>query len=138
MPDIHKSKNYKKNDILMNNMVRKSKYQIYQIAKFIILSVLLIYGLYFKMHIPLTLVLILEILLFIKVLPITKFVEERIVKCCPKYNNFNIWIKRLILFGFYILIFIILKFIIVNIIMIKILNIPVEQQIYDFINKTAK
>ena len=122
----------------MNSMVQKSKYQTYQIAKFVILSVLLIYGLYFKMHIPLTLVLILEILLFIKVLPITKFVENKILRYYPKYNNFNIWIKRLILFGFYILIFIILKFVIVNIIMIKILNIPVEQQIYDFINKTAK
>ncbi len=122
----------------MNNMFQKSKYQTYQIAKFVILSVLLIYGLYFKMHIPLTLVLILEILLFIKILPITKFVEEKILKYYPKYNNFNIWIKRLILFGFYILIFIILKFVIVNVIMMKILNIPVEEQIYDFINKTTK
>ncbi|MBU1089968.1 hypothetical protein KKF38_04225, partial [Patescibacteria group bacterium] len=38
----YKSKNYKRNDILMNNMAQKSKYQIYQIAKFVILSVLLI------------------------------------------------------------------------------------------------
>ena len=122
----------------MNNMVQKSKYQIYQIAKFVILSVIIIYFLYFKMHIPVTLVLILEILLFIKLLPITKFVEGKIIRYYPKYDNFNIWIKRLILLVSWILIFIILKFIIVNIIMIKILNIPVEQQIYDFINKTAK
>ncbi len=93
---------------------------------------------YFKMHIPLTLVLIFEILLFIKILPIRKFVEEKIIKYYPKYNNFNIWIKRLIFLVFYILIFEILKLVIINIIMIKILNIPVEQQIYDFINQSIK
>lgn len=87
---------------------------------------------------PVVLVLILEILLFIKILPIKKVIEEKIVRYYPKYDNFNIWIKRLILFVSYILIYVILKFIIVNIIMIEILNIPVEEQIYDFINKTLE
>ena len=103
----------------MNNMFQKSKYQIYQIAKFVILSIIIIYFMYFKMHIPLTLVLIFEILLFIKILPIRKFVEEKIIKYYPKYNNFNIWIKRLIFLVLYILIFEILKLVIINIIMIK-------------------
>ena len=85
---------------------------------------------------PLSLVLILELLLFIKVLPVTGFVDEKIVKYYPKYKKFNIWKKRLILFAFFILIFVILKFIIVNIIMIKILNsLPIEEQIYEFINE---
>jgi len=115
----------------------KSKYQIYQIAKFAILSFIIIYSLYFKAHMPLSLVLILEILLLIKILPVTKFVEGKIAKYYPSYNNFNIWIKRLILFAFWVLIYVILKFIIVNIIMIKLLNIPVEEQIYDFINRST-
>ena len=113
---------------------RKSKTQVYQIAKFVILSVMFIYSFYFKLHAPLSLILVLELLLFIKVLPITEFVDEKIVKYYPKYKKFNIWKKRLILFVFFILIFVILKFIIVNIIMIKILNIPIEEQIYEFIS----
>lgn len=106
--------------------------------KFVVLSAIIIYFLYFKMGMPIVLVLILEILLFIKMLPVTKFIEKIIVRYYPKYNNFNIWVKRLIMFVFFILIYVILKFIIVNIIMIKILNIPVEEQIYDFINKTLE
>ena len=119
-------------------MVKKSKYQIYQIAKFVVLSAIIIYYLYFRWRMPIVLVIILEILLFIKILPITKFIEDRVTKYYPKYNDFNIWIKRLIRFVFYILIYMILKFIIVNIIMIEILNIPVEEQIYDFINRTLE
>jgi len=114
---------------------RKSRTQIYQIAKFVIFSSIIVYFLYFKTHMPLSLVLILELLLFIKVLPVTGFVDEKIVKYYPKYKKFNIWKKRLILFVSFILIFVILKFIIVNIIMIKILNIPIEEQIYEFINE---
>jgi hypothetical protein len=122
----------------------KNKKIIYQVSIFLILSFIIIRALYFKLHAPVSIVLFLEILLFIKltmgILPITKFVEEKIVRYYPKYNNFNIWIKRLILFVFYLLIFVILytilKFIIVNIIMMKLLNIPVQDQIYDFINKT--
>jgi len=117
---------------------RKSGTQIYQIAKFVILSGIIIYFLYFKTHVPLSLILILELLLFIKVLPVTEFVDEKLVKYYPKYKKFNIWKKRLILFIFFILIFVILKFIIVNIIMIKILDIPVEEQIYEFINEYQK
>ncbi len=114
---------------------QKSKAQIYQIAKFVILSGIIIYFLHFKTHVPLSLILILELLLFIKVLPVTEFVDEKLVKYYPKYKKFNIWKKRLILFIFFILILVILKYIIVNIIMIKILNIPIEEQIYDFINE---
>ena len=88
---------------------RKSKTQIYQIAKFIILSFIIVYFLYFKTHVPLSLVLILELLLFIKVLPVTEFVEEKIVKYYPKYKKFNIWKKRLILFVFFIVLFILIK-----------------------------
>ena len=90
------------------------------------------------MGMPVVLVLILEILLLIKILPVTKFIEKIIVRYYPKYGNFNIWIKRLIMFVSFILIYVILKLIIVNIIMIKILNIPVEEQINDFINKTRE
>ncbi|MCK4397374.1 MAG: hypothetical protein KAV25_00085 [Methanophagales archaeon] len=114
---------------------QKPKTPIYQIAKFVILSFIIIYFLYFKAHMPLSLVLILELLLFIKVLPVTEFVDEKLVKYYPKYKKFNIWKKRAILFAFFVFIFVILKFIIINIMIIKILNIPIEEQIYEFINK---
>ena len=67
-------------------------------AKFVILSFIIVYFLYFKTHVPLSLVLILELLLFIKVLPVTKFVEEKILlNIYPKYKKFSIWKKGLIL-----------------------------------------
>jgi len=112
------------------------KYQIYQITKFIVLSAIIIYFLYFKYNFPITLVLILELLLVIKLLPITKFIEKQIIKFYPKYNALNKWLKRLILLICFILIYVILKYLIVNIIMMKILGIPVEEQINDFINRT--
>jgi len=115
------------------NMFQKSKYQI---AKFVILSVLIIYFLYFKYGLPIVLILILELLLVIKLLPLTPYIEKQIIKYYPRYNNFNKWKKRLILLICFILIYMILKYLIINIIMTKILNIPVEEQIYDFINKT--
>lgn len=117
-------------------MAQKSKYQIYQIAKFVVLSAIIIYYFYFRMHMPASLVLILEILLFIKLLPVTKFVEGVIVEYFQEYKNLNAWTKRIILFTSYVLIYVILKTIIVNVIMIGVLNIPVEEQIYEFINQT--
>jgi len=108
----------------------------YKILKFIVLSFIIIYYLYLKMHMPITLIIILEILLLIKLLPISEYLEKRILKYYPKYKNLNIWIKRLILFIFYVLIYMILKFIIVKIILIGMLGLPVEEQIYDFINKS--
>jgi len=104
-------------------ILTKSKYQIYQIIKFVVLSYIIMDFLYFRMQMPVVLVIILEILLFIKLFPITKYIEGNIIKFYPKYSNLNIWIKRLILFIFYILIYVILKFLIVNVIMIKILNV---------------
>ena len=115
-----------------------SKYQIYQIAKFFVLSFIIIYFLYFQWQMPLNLVMILEILLLIKILPITKYVEGKIVRYYPRYENFNIWIKRLILLVVYIVVYALLKFVVVNIIMIGILNIPIEEQIYDFIARYNK
>ena len=88
------------------------------------------------MGLPVVLVIILEILLLIKLIPISRYFEKRVIKYYPKYENFNIWVKRFILLVFYILIYMILKYIIVNIIMIGILDIPIEEQIYDFINKS--
>ncbi len=113
-----------------------SRRQIYQIVKFVVLSAVIIYYLYFTMHMPASLVLILEILLFIKLLPVTKFVEGVVVEYFPDYENLNAWIKRVTLFILYVLIYVVLKFIIVNVVMIGIFNIPVEEQMYEFINQT--
>jgi len=119
-------------------MLPKSKYQLYQIAKFLILSFVIIYVLYFKSHMPVTLVLILEILLLIKLLPVRQFVEGKIISRYPHYSSLNVWIRRITLFAIYVLLYTVLKFIIVNVIMISILHIPVEEQIYDFINRTRE
>jgi len=119
-------------------MPPKSKYRTYQIAKFLLLSYVIIYILYFKSHMPVTLVLILEILLLIKLLPVRQFVEGKIIGRYPHYSGLNVWIRRIILFAIYVLFYTVLRFIIVNIIMISILHIPVEEQIYDFINKTGE
>lgn len=116
----------------------KSKYQIYQIAKFVILSAIIIKYFYLEMQFPPSLVLILLILVVIRLLPITRYIERKIVKHYPNYNNLNSWIKRLILFAFYVVIYAILKVIIVNVIMIEILGIPVEQQISDLISKAPQ
>ena len=110
---------------------------MYQIVKFIVLSAIIVYALHFNYGMPMSLVLILEILLLIKLLPITQLIEKGIIRYYPKYKNLNIWVKRLILFAFYILAYIILKFVIVNVIMIGILNIPVEEQINDFISRVS-
>ena len=118
-------------------MVGISKNMVYQIAKFAVLSFIIVYILYLQMDMPITLVLVLEILLLIKVLPVTKFVEKAFVKVYPKYVGLSIWAKRLLLFAFFILLYVILKFLIVNVIMIEILNIPVEEQINEFINRYA-
>jgi len=109
----------------------------YQIVKFLILSFVIVYVLYFKSHMPVTLVLILEILLLIKLLPVRQFIEEKIISRYPHYSSLNVWIRRIILFAVYILLYTVLKFIVVNVIMVGILNIPVEEQIYDFINQTG-
>ena len=108
----------------------------YQIAKFLLLSYIILYVLYFKSHMPITLVLILEILLLIKLLPVRQFIEGKIIGRYPHYSSLNVWIRRIILFAVYVLIYTVLKFIIVNIIMMAMLHIPVEEQIYDFINRT--
>lgn len=82
------------------------------------------------------LVLIFELLLAIKLLPIRKFVERQIIKIYPKYNKLNKWKKRFILLICFILIYLILKYLIINILLMEILNIPVEEQINEFIDKT--
>jgi len=115
-----------------------SKHRTYQIAKFLLLSYVIIYVLYFKSHMPVTLVLILEILLLIKLLPVRQLIEGKIIGRYPQYSSLNVWIRRIILFAVYVLLYTILKFIIVNVIMMSILHIPVEEQIYDFINKTRE
>ncbi|MBU4267041.1 MAG: hypothetical protein L6300_06920 [Syntrophaceae bacterium] len=108
----------------------------YQIAKFLILSFVIVYALYFKSHMPVTLVLILEILLLIKLLPVRQFIEGKIISRYPQYSSLNVWVRRIILFAVYVLLYTVLKFIIVNVIMMAMLHIPVEEQIYDFINRT--
>jgi hypothetical protein len=73
------------------------KKTIYQIVRFFIISFFIIYFLYIKESLPISIILLLEILLLAKTLPITKFIEGKIVKHYPRYQNLNIWVKRLIL-----------------------------------------
>ena len=89
------------------------------------------------MNLPLTLVLIFESILVIKLLPIRSLIEKTIVNHYPQYDNLNKWVKLLVVFSFYIVFFMILKFIIVNLIMTGLLNIPVEDQINEFIAKNS-
>ncbi len=119
-------------------MDQKSKSLIYRISKFVILSFIIIYFFYFKMNMPVSLVLIFELLLLIKLLPISKFIEKKLIKIYPKYSKFNIWVKRLILLVCFIIVYLILKLIIINLILEGIFNIPVEEQINDFINKSLE
>ena len=118
-------------------MVKTSKYNIYKWSKFIILSLVVIFLFYFKLNMPISLVLIFELLLIIQLLPISSFTEKRIIKYYPEYKKFNIWVKRLILLVVFILVYLILKFIIIDIILTKIFDIPVQAQIKDFVKSVG-
>lgn len=112
------------------------KYRVYQWARFLILSFIVIYLFYFKLGISLTLVIILEIFVIIRSIPVTKFAERKIIQYYPKYKKFNKWIKRFILLVIYVIFFIILKFIILDLIIEGIFNVSVSEQINDLINQS--
>jgi hypothetical protein len=110
----------------------------YRLIKFVVLSFIIIYLLYFRTGMPLSIVLLFEILLIIKTLPIREFIEKNIIKHFPKYKNIKKPIRYLILLACYILLYILIKWIIINLLLVKIFNIPIEEQIYEFINHSMK
>jgi len=112
--------------------LKMTKKTIYQIIKFLIMSFFIIYFLYIKGNFPISLIIVFEVLLVAKTLPITEFIKKKIIEYFPRYQSFNIWMRRLILLIVWFLIYAALKFIIIDIFMMQILHIPVEQQIYEF------
>jgi hypothetical protein len=112
----------------------RNKQYLYQGGKFLFLSGILVY-VYLKRDIPISLVLVFEIVLLIKILPITPVIERCIIRIYQPYEQWRLWLKRLVLFILWFLAFLILRFVIVDLLMVTLLNIPIEEDLQIFMDR---
>ena len=127
-----------KNDSKAVKRKRRSKYQIYKYARFLVFTFIVIYSFYHRMRMPLSLVIALEILLLIRTLPVRKFIERRFLTMYPGYRHLSVFLRRMIVLSSYIMLFLIAKFTVMDIIMTRIMEIPVNEQLNELVEKVQE
>jgi|GEM_PF-3130242 len=104
-----------------------------RIIRAIILTVLAI-ALVLVFHFPVYYAIILIAFFWIRVLPLTEFIDKKILEFHPSYGSSHHLIRRAIPYMVYIVLMVAMKLLVVDIIASEFLHLPVKEQLYEFLN----
>ena len=116
------------NDLMLDKKTLKPG--VTRASIFTVLTIFLILAFNF----PIYYAIILIAFFWVKVLPFTKFIDKKLTELHSAYGTSSPLVRKAVPYAIYFAFIIILKILVVDIFMSEILQLPVREQLYEFLN----